>query len=649
MPWPSRLLLLWQLHLLRACLAASAAVHDESWQPTYAIYATEEDITVNCEHRLSVVLNGTYPGPPLYLKEGQTTWIRVYNQLQGLNFTIHWHGLTMRTAPFSDGSPQVSQWPIAPGEFFDYEIHPEIGDAGTYFYHSHIGFQAMTAHGVLLVEDADPPPYQWDGDVPVVLSDFYKKSDQEIESDLLGTPFVFPGEPDSLVFNDRSGTASFDDPVDDSCKPYVITVDPGKTYRFRFIGGSTISFIQLGIEGHTNLTIISADGYYTKPAETDHIQLGGGQRFDALITAKSEDELTAEGRNQYWIRYESRGRSPGLEGYALLQYNFDLPSALDKRRGRVGGGGGGGRPRSSPKGDNNTIHKGGNGVAQQGGSGRWRPNLPGKNPDHSPVFLPPDGTLTGWLEYTLEPLCPHTPFPSLSEVTRTVYITVEEKVVNGVYEGGTVTGSLVWVNNDLTWTDKEAAELHYKPYLIDAYTTGRTPDYAVAVKHEGWDPKMRAFPAEVGEVLDIVWLSNSGPTGAFEYHPMHAHGEHYWDLGAGNGTYDAAANERRFEHYTPARRDTTMLYRYAEQGGRQVTAGWRAWRIRITDDNVGAWLMHCHILHHMIMGMQTAWVFGDAVSILREIPEPYIAGYLTYGGSAYGNASYDPLVLTYYD
>ncbi len=50
-----------------------------------------------------------------------------------------------------------------------------------------------------------------------------------------------------------------------------------------------------------------------------------------------------------------------------------------------------------------------------------------------------------------------------------------------------------------------------------------------------------------------------------------------------------------------------------------------------------------------ISGMQTAWVFGDAASILREIPEPYIAGYLNYGGSAYGNESYDPLVLTYYD
>ncbi|KAJ2990146.1 hypothetical protein NUW58_g3103 [Xylaria curta] len=539
-------------------------------------------------------------------------------------------------SPFSDGSPQVSQWPIAPGEYFDYEIHPEIGDAGTYFYHSHVGFQAMTAHGALYVEDAGTPPYKYDEDVPVVLSDFYQKSDEEIESELTGTPFQWPGEPDSLVFNDRSGTASFDDAPDDSCKPYIITVEPSKTYRFRFIGGATISFIQLGIEGHTNLTVISVDGYYTKPAKVDHIQLGGGQRFDTLITMKSQEELSAEGKDQYWIRYETRGRSPGLAGYALLQYDSNKSSSSTTKH-------------KKDIGASRSLKKAGRSTPKQVNNARWYPKPPGKLPSQPPISLPPDGTLTNWLEYTLEELNPRTPFPKLSEVTRTLYITVSEEVVNGTYVGGSVTGSLVWVNNDLTWTADEAASLHYQPYLIDAYLNGRTPDYKAAASHKGWDPAMRAFPAHVGEVLDIVWLSNSGPSGIFEYHPMHAHGDHYWDLGAGDGTYDAVANEKHFATYTPARRDTTMLYRYATKGKNQVTSGWRAWRIRITDDNVGAWLMHCHILHHMIMGMQTAWVFGDAASILRNIPEPYIAGYLNYGGSAYGNDSYDPLVLTYFD
>lgn len=148
----------------------------------------------------------------------------------------------------------------------------------------------------------------------------------------------------------------------------------------------------------------------------------------------------------------------------------------------------------------------------------------------------------------------------------------------------------------------EAQKLRYTPYLIQAYIEGKTPDYEVALANKGWDPNTRAFPALVGEVLDIVWQSNSGPTGGFEYHPMHAHGEHYWDLGSGNGTYDATANEEHFKNYTPMKRDTTMLHRYASKGADYTTAGWRAWRIRVTNDNVGAWMMHCHILQHMIMG-----------------------------------------------
>lgn len=45
-----------------------------------------------------------------------------------------------------------------------------------------------------------------------------------------------------------------------------------------------------------------------------------------------------------------------------------------------------------------------------------------------------------------------------------------------------------------------------------------------------------------------------------------------------------------------------MLYRYATSGVPETTAGWRAWRIRITEEDVGAWMMHCHVLQHMIMG-----------------------------------------------
>jgi hypothetical protein len=47
--------------------------------------------------------------------------------------------------------------------------------------------------------------------------------------------------------------------------------------------------------------------------------------------------------------------------------------------------------------------------------------------------------------------------------------------------------------------------------------------------------------------------------------------------------------------------------------------------------------------------MQTVWVFGETKDILKEIPHPYIDGYLSFGGSAYGNDTYDPLVVHWFD
>lgn len=49
----------------------------------------------------------------------------------------------------------------------------------------------------------------------------------------------------------------------------------------------------------------------------------------------------------------------------------------------------------------------------------------------------------------------------------------------------------------------------------------------------------------------------------------------------------------------------------------------------------------------MIMGMQTVWVMGEWEDIAR-FPEPYVEGYLEFGGSAYGNDSFVPSVVHQY-
>ncbi|KAH6873854.1 ascorbate oxidase [Thelonectria olida] len=560
--------------------------HDSSFFPDYVLRVTTRNIAVACETRSSTVVNGTSPGPELRIKPGETTWIRVYNDMESQNLTMHWHGLSQRTAVFSDGSPQGSQWPIPPGHFFDYELRPELGDSGTYFYHSHVGAQALTAAGPLIVEDCGKPPYWYDEERILQWGDFFPQTDEELLSGLEAVPFVWSGETNAVLLNGKGiGIGQNLSEDGGSCQLPVIDVAPGKTYRFRFIGSTGLSLVSMAFEGHNSLTIIQVDGgEWTQPASVSRMQLGSGQRFDALFVAKTKRELEAEKRTAYFLQFETRDRPAVYRGYAVLRYSKSAP-------------------------------------------------LP-KYPAKAPLSLP--NATYDWLEYQLQPLYPEPMgHPTLAEVTRRVTIDAVQMV-------DPTSNHLIWRLANLSWTGDGVQT----PLLVDIYQRGEAavPDYGAALRNHGWDAKTRAFPAKVGEVLEIVWqntgsLVNSG--GAVDVHPFHAHGQHFYDIGSGNGSYYAEANEEKLVRmgYKAVRRDTTMLYRYSTVTNPGAPAGWRAWRIRVNQP--GVWLIHCHTLQHMVMGMQTAWVVGTAAEIQKHSLDQS-RGYLVYGGDAYGNVTHHP-------
>ena len=73
------------------------------------------------------------------------------------------------------------------GHYFDYELRPKIGEAGTYFYHSHVGVQAVSAAGPLIVEEQQQhaPPYPYDDERVLFLSELFNKTDTMIEDELI--------------------------------------------------------------------------------------------------------------------------------------------------------------------------------------------------------------------------------------------------------------------------------------------------------------------------------------------------------------------------------------------------------------------------------------------------------------------------------
>jgi len=76
--------------------------------------------------------NGQIPGPEIRVKEGDRVRVIVKNNLP-VPTTIHWHGVDVENK--ADGVPGFTQFPIKPGETYNYEYTAK--PSGTRFYHSH--------------------------------------------------------------------------------------------------------------------------------------------------------------------------------------------------------------------------------------------------------------------------------------------------------------------------------------------------------------------------------------------------------------------------------------------------------------------------------------------------------------------------------
>ncbi|KAG4413452.1 hypothetical protein IFR04_013429 [Cadophora malorum] len=565
-----------------SCLGRAVAettCHDESFVPDAILRVTEAPLAQSCYPSKSTVLvNGTSPGPALKIKEGETYWIRVYNDMERKNLTMHWHGLSMATSPFSDGTPLASQWPIPPRKFFDYEMHVPFGMAGTYFYHSHVGFSAISCTGPLIVKDKEIP-YKYDEERIVFLQDVFTKNDSTIEAGLIANPLVWSGETSMILVNGKgAGTAN-----GTACNASLAAIDvqPAKTYRLRFVGATALTFASLAIEGH-DMTVIEADGSYTEPYNTSFLQIATGQRYSVLLTTKSNPE-----KSSYYMQIESRERPTLTRSFAVLNYGVPSPPT--------------------------TFYP----------------------PPSLPVTIP--NITRGFLDYKLTPHHANhhmAKMPTAAEVTRTITMTIHQRV----------DGPTIWVQNSYPWFETFPQE----PYLVSLYKNNASnfPSMDRALANNGIDPVTRTFPAQIGEVIEIIIQNTGADKGGLDFHPFHAHGAHYWDLGSGNGTYNQTHNEAIWANSTgkPVKRDTSVLYRYASTTQNNTAMGWRAWRLEVTQP--GVWMIHCHILQHMLMGMQTVWVMGNASEVMKA-DRLDVEGYLTYGGDVLGDENKWPSVVEF--
>lgn len=64
--------------------------------------------------------NRMIPGPSIQVCENDKIVVDVENHMEGMEVTIHWHGIHQRNSQYYDGVPFVTQCPIQQGNTFRY-------------------------------------------------------------------------------------------------------------------------------------------------------------------------------------------------------------------------------------------------------------------------------------------------------------------------------------------------------------------------------------------------------------------------------------------------------------------------------------------------------------------------------------------------
>ncbi len=102
----------------------------------YDLYVRDTMVNIAGMEKRAIAVNGQIPMPTLVFTDGDTAEIVVHNQLKE-STSLHWHGLFLPNK--EDGVPFLTQMPIAPGTIYTYRF--PIMQHGTHWYHSHSGLQ----------------------------------------------------------------------------------------------------------------------------------------------------------------------------------------------------------------------------------------------------------------------------------------------------------------------------------------------------------------------------------------------------------------------------------------------------------------------------------------------------------------------------
>jgi FtsP/CotA-like multicopper oxidase with cupredoxin domain len=215
--------------------------------------------------------NGQVPGPRLEVTEGDRVRINFRNLLPESS-TVHWHGLILPNE--MDGPAKVTQPPVPTGGTYTYEF--EVGQHGTYFYHTHDHSdrqQAFGLYGALIIRPKNPEQ-EVAADIEHVI-----QLQEWLKREWLTYPAMLMegGLPNYFTINGKAWPAT-----------EKIRMRVGQTVKLRFIGTNNNFVHPMHVHGGP-FQVVAIDGETLPPTArylADTVNVGPGQRFDVIWTAR---------------------------------------------------------------------------------------------------------------------------------------------------------------------------------------------------------------------------------------------------------------------------------------------------------------------------------------------------------------------------
>ena len=295
-------------------------------------------------------INGGVPGPILHWRQGDVVTLNVTNNLPELT-GVHWHGIILPNP--MDGVPGMSFPGIRPGETFTYRF--PVVQSGTYWYHSHMGYQEQKgAYGALIIEPDGKPLVQADRDYAVVLSDWMDGSPLVVQNNLkhmsdyynfnrrtLGT-FAADVRRSGLAMTVKERARWADMRMDPSginqptgalftylmngmppAANWTALFRPGERVRLRFINTSAQTFYDVSIPGLA-MDVVHVHGNDVVPVTVDQFRIGVAETYDVIVRPREDRAYTIFAQSMSRSGF-ARGTLAPRPGMAAAIPEMDAP------------------------------------------------------------------------------------------------------------------------------------------------------------------------------------------------------------------------------------------------------------------------------------------------------------------------------------